>query len=224
MGNYAGEFHFAGRLTRPITELYGDQALAEYARAHPDALVVVRPGELTPADLRYAWPTVPLVLGGGLDGQFAGRSAPGRYATQPAQPTQLYPADDRHYRLPLIAPASTLLDNLRRQCDGPRDGDTAARPPGSALLDTGDAAAAVAAFERALAFDPAIRPPGSCWARLIWPPVQRWRQRRPRRRGIAAAGARGDKQAEKEMTVFLRRLQTPPAAEAPISPGPPSSS
>src|SRR6185312_17319089 len=54
LGSYAGEFHFTGRLTRPITELYGDQALQDYAKAHPDALVVTRPEQLAAADLRYA--------------------------------------------------------------------------------------------------------------------------------------------------------------------------
>ncbi|CAM5416563.1 tetratricopeptide repeat protein [Rhodanobacter lindaniclasticus] len=119
---------------------------------------------------------------------------------------------------------STLLDNLRRQCDGPRDGALLRYSLGSALLDTGDAAAAVAAFERALAFDPGY---SAAWKLLgkahlatgaALAAAEAWR------RGIAAAGARGDKQAEKEMTVFLRRLQTPPAAGSADQPGPPSSS
>jgi predicted Zn-dependent protease len=101
---------------------------------------------------------------------------------------------------------STLLDNLRRQCDGPRDGALLRYSLGSALLDTGDAAGAVAAFERALEFDSTY---SAAWkllgkARLAAgapaAAADAWR------RGIAAASARGDKQAEKEMTVFLRRL------------------
>jgi 4-amino-4-deoxy-L-arabinose transferase-like glycosyltransferase len=102
MGSYAGEFHFAGRLTQPITELYGDQALAEYARVHPDALVVDRPDQLSPADLRYALLAQPfrsswvvIWTASSLADLRAGHTPP-----EPAQPTQLYPADDRRYRLP----------------------------------------------------------------------------------------------------------------------------
>lgn len=106
---------------------------------------------------------------------------------------------------------NALLDNLRRQCDGPRDGALLRYSLGSALLDAGDAAGAVAALERALEFDPTY---SAAWkllgkARLASgepaSAADAWR------RGIAAAGARGDKQAEKEMTVFLRRLEKSPA-------------
>ncbi len=94
-GNYEGEFHFAGRLTRPIDELYGDKAIEDYARAHPDGLIVTHPGELRAADLRYAllaqpfrsswvviWPATSLA------DLRAGLTPP-----EPAQPTQVYSAD-----------------------------------------------------------------------------------------------------------------------------------
>ena len=104
---------------------------------------------------------------------------------------------------------STLLDNLRRQCDGPRDGALLRYSLGNALLGAGDAAGAVAAFERALGFDPTY---SAAWKLLGKAHLAAGAPRSAAeawRCGIAAAGARGDKQAEKEMTVFLRRLEKP---------------
>jgi len=102
LGSYAGEFHFTGRLTRPITELYGDQALQDYAKVHPDALVVTRPEQLAAADLRYALLVQPfrsswvvIWSAASLADLRAGHTPP-----EPAQPTQVYPADDRRLRAP----------------------------------------------------------------------------------------------------------------------------
>jgi 4-amino-4-deoxy-L-arabinose transferase-like glycosyltransferase len=54
MGDYDGQFEFMGRMTRPITDLYGQQALQDFAAKHPKALVITYPDFLTAADLRYA--------------------------------------------------------------------------------------------------------------------------------------------------------------------------
>lgn len=54
MGNYDGEFHFEGRLTKPITELYGGAQLNQFVKAHPDAVVVDHPEKLDPQARRYA--------------------------------------------------------------------------------------------------------------------------------------------------------------------------
>jgi predicted Zn-dependent protease len=103
----------------------------------------------------------------------------------------------------------TLIANLRAQCGGPRDGALLRFSLGNALLAAGDAAHAVPEFQQAVAFDPGY---SAAWkllgkARLVADDkdgaAQAWRQ------GIAAAQSRGDKQAEKEMTVFLRRIEKP---------------
>ncbi len=100
----------------------------------------------------------------------------------------------------------SLIDNLRRQIDGPRDGALLRFALGNALLDAGDAAGAAEALRAALDFDPAY---SAAWKQLGKALLaagdheaagQAWRQ------GIAVAEQRGDKQAQKEMQVFLRRL------------------
>lgn len=100
-----------------------------------------------------------------------------------------------------------LISNLRQQCDGPRDGALLRFSLGNALLADGQPAAAVDELRRALGFDPAY---SAAWKQLgkacldagqPQAAADAWRS------GIAAAAQRGDKQAEKEMGVFLRRLE-----------------
>lgn len=100
----------------------------------------------------------------------------------------------------------SLIDSLRAQCGGPRDGALLRFSLGNALLNAGDHAAAIEEFRRAVAFDPAY---SAAWKLLGKAclamqdeagAADAWRQ------GIAVAQQRGDKQAEKEMTVFLRRI------------------
>lgn len=95
---------------------------------------------------------------------------------------------------------------LRAQCGGPRDGALLRYSLGSALLDEGDAVTACEELQRAVEFDPRY---SAAWKSLGKACLARrdqegaaaaWRQ------GIAVASARGDQQAAKEMTVFLKRL------------------
>ncbi|WP_114240203.1 hypothetical protein [Dyella sp. C9] len=101
---------------------------------------------------------------------------------------------------------AALIANLRAQCGGPRDGALLRFSLGNALLAAGDATAAAVELRRAVVFDggysAAWKLLGKACLALDDRPgaADAWRQ------GIAAAQARGDKQAEKEMTVFLRRL------------------
>jgi predicted Zn-dependent protease len=99
-----------------------------------------------------------------------------------------------------------LIANLRAQCGGPRDGALLRFSLGNALLGAGDAAGAAIELKQAVVFDPAY---SAAWKLLGKAclalddkagAAEAWRQ------GIAVAQARGDKQAEKEMTVFLKRL------------------
>jgi Tfp pilus assembly protein PilF len=102
--------------------------------------------------------------------------------------------------------SDALIAGLRAQCGGPRDGALLRFSLGNALLERGDHAAAIDEFRQAVAFDPMY---SAAWKLLgksclaandATGAAQAWRQ------GIAAAQERGDKQAEKEMTVFLRRI------------------
>lgn len=101
----------------------------------------------------------------------------------------------------------SLIESLRAQCDGPRDGALLRFSLGNALLNAGDHAQAIDAFRRAVTFDPNY---SAAWKWLgkaclaahdETGAAAAWRQ------GIAVAQQRGDKQAEKEMTVFLRRIE-----------------
>jgi Tfp pilus assembly protein PilF len=102
--------------------------------------------------------------------------------------------------------SAPLIASLRQQCGGPRDGALLRFSLGTALLNDGDAVAAIEELQRAVAFDPnysaAWKALGTaCLAAGQEPAAaDAWRS------GMAAAARRGDKQAEKEMAVFLRRL------------------
>jgi predicted Zn-dependent protease len=102
---------------------------------------------------------------------------------------------------------SSLVERLQAQLGGPRDGALLRYSLGHALLAGGDAAGAVRELRAALGFDESY---SAAWKALgqaslaagdAGAAAEAWT------RGIAAATARGDVQAGKEMTVFLRRLQ-----------------
>jgi predicted Zn-dependent protease len=100
-----------------------------------------------------------------------------------------------------------LIAGLRAQCGGPRDGALLRFSLGNALLEQGDYTAAADELRRAVQFDPKY---SAAWKLLgkaclgandALGAAEAWRL------GIAVAQERGDKQAEKEMTVFLRRVE-----------------
>jgi Flp pilus assembly protein TadD len=102
---------------------------------------------------------------------------------------------------------SSLIESLRAHCGGPRDGALLRFSLGNALLNAGNHAEAIEALRQAVTFDPDY---SAAWKLLGKAclaaqdeagAAEAWRQ------GIAVAQRRGDKQAEKEMTVFLRRIE-----------------
>lgn len=104
--------------------------------------------------------------------------------------------------------STARITKLRDQCDGPRDGALLRFALAGALRDAGELPAAIEQFQRAVTFDPLY---SAAWKLLgasclaagqTAAAAAAWRQ------GIDAATQRGDKQAEKEMLVFLRRLES----------------
>jgi Tfp pilus assembly protein PilF len=102
---------------------------------------------------------------------------------------------------------AALIAGLRAQCNGPRDGALLRFSLGNALLEQGDHVAAAEELRRAVSFDANY---SAAWKLLgkacladgdTSGAAEAWRN------GIDVARQRGDKQAEKEMTVFLRRIE-----------------
>jgi len=100
LGNYEGQFHFAGRLTHAIDRLYEGDSLQQFAQAHPDGLVVEHPEKLSNDALRYAllvqpfrsswvviWPAKSLA-----------DLRAGRVPPEPSHPTRVYQVDEWRFR------------------------------------------------------------------------------------------------------------------------------
>ncbi len=102
---------------------------------------------------------------------------------------------------------SALIDNLRKQLEGPRDGAMLRLALGRALLDAGDAPAAIEQLRAAVQFDADY---SAAWKHLGQALTRAGETQAAvdaYTHGIAAAERRGDKQAGKEMQVFRKRLQ-----------------
>ena len=101
---------------------------------------------------------------------------------------------------------TTLIAGLRAQCGGPRDGALLRFSLGSALLAEGQAGEAAEELRHALRFDPQYSAAWKLLGKACLAMDDRDGAAAAWRQGIAVAAGRGDKQAEKEMAVFLRRL------------------
>ncbi|MBH3341352.1 hypothetical protein I5L51_19745 [Pseudomonas mendocina] len=77
---------------------------------------------------------------------------------------------------------------------------------GKAHLDGGDAARAAVHLQRCVEFDPSYSAAWKLLGKALQAKGDGGGARQAWQQGVAAAQAKGDKQAEKEMTVFLRKL------------------
>ncbi|MET0330825.1 MAG: hypothetical protein ABW154_05275 [Dyella sp.] len=102
-----------------------------------------------------------------------------------------------------------LIANLRTQLDGPRDGALLRFSLGQALLDIDERAEALTHLQRAVSMDADYSAAWKLLGKALLADQQPEAAADAWQHGLDAAQRRGDKQAEKEMQVFLRRLQRP---------------
>jgi len=105
--------------------------------------------------------------------------------------------------------ADDTIAKLRAMCGRPRDGALLRVSLANALLAQNDAVAAIEELRAALRFDPDYSAAWKLLGKLHADAGDAPAAIDAYRNGIAAAAKRGDKQAEKEMSVFLRRLERP---------------
>jgi len=101
---------------------------------------------------------------------------------------------------------SDAIERLRQLCGGPRDGALLRFSLGTALLGAGAAAEAVIELRRAVGFNPDYSAAWKLLGRALVETGDLAQARQAWSDGIAAAQRAGDVQAQKEMRVFLNRL------------------
>lgn len=107
-----------------------------------------------------------------------------------------------------------LIERLSSQCGGSRDGALLRLGLAQALLNEGRSAEAIVQLRRALEFDAHYSVAWKLLGRALTDCGDHTAALAAYERGIAVAAERGDKQAEKEMRVFLKRLQRDGGADA----------
>jgi Tfp pilus assembly protein PilF len=103
--------------------------------------------------------------------------------------------------------SADLIARLRAQLGGPRDGALLRFSLGTALLSNGDAQGAAAAFREAVEFDSTYSAAWKMLGNALADAGEACAAADAYRQGLDVARERGDKQVEKEITVFLRRLE-----------------
>jgi Tfp pilus assembly protein PilF len=106
-----------------------------------------------------------------------------------------------------VSASAQQIETLRKLCGGPRDGALLRISLANALLVAGDATQALAEIRRALQFDADYSAAWKLLGTTLAAHGDAAAAMDAYRAGIAAAQRRGDKQAHKEMQVFLRRLE-----------------
>lgn len=108
---------------------------------------------------------------------------------------------------------STLTENLEQLLQAGKDGALLRFSLGTQYLKQHEPAAAAVHLLRAVTFDPDYSAAWKQLGRAYSESGQLDLAAQTYRQGIEAAQRKGDKQAEREMEVFLRRLeQAPPAS------------
>lgn len=102
---------------------------------------------------------------------------------------------------------TSAIDELRGMCGGQRDGALLRATLANALIAEDNIVEAVAELRRALEFDPDYSAAWKLLGKLLADSGDATTAIAAYKHGITAAQKRGDTQAEKEMAVFLKRLQ-----------------
>ena len=103
--------------------------------------------------------------------------------------------------------AADPLERLRAMRGGPRDGALLRVSLANALVAQDDRAGAIDELRQALGFDPDYSAAWKLLGKTLADSGDSVAAINAYEQGIAAAIKRGDKQAQKEMQVFLKRLQ-----------------
>jgi Tfp pilus assembly protein PilF len=101
----------------------------------------------------------------------------------------------------------TALENLEKMIGTPRDGALLRYSLGLEYAKAGDAPRAIEQLREAVTRDPLYSAAWKALGKLLAENARRDEALEAYRQGIEAARRRGDRQAEKEMTVFARRLE-----------------
>jgi Tfp pilus assembly protein PilF len=106
----------------------------------------------------------------------------------------------------MVTPGTTAIARLEKLLGTPRDGALLRFSLGLEYAKTQDTPKAIEHFRHALVLDPAYSAAWRALGKALESAGQADAALAAYRDGIAAAQSKGDKQAEKEMTVFARRL------------------
>jgi tetratricopeptide (TPR) repeat protein len=115
------------------------------------------------------------------------------------------------------AAATPAIARLEKLLGTPRDGALLRFSLGLEYAKAGNAEKAIEHLRQALATDPAYSAAWRALGKALESAGQADEALAAYRDGIAAAQRKGDKQAEKEMTVFARRLEKQARARAPAA-------